>query len=123
MSVYRRARNLMSQQLLSFLVCCFILPPVLVTLFTNELHYRFPFDLPPDVSVYGIGPVESGEKGLFRWFAARSRIRLQALSDADHLLFFEVHGGGIEDRRLDISIKTYTLRKKACGPAGIGCSS
>ncbi|WP_299756740.1 hypothetical protein [uncultured Chloroflexus sp.] len=116
MSVYRRARNLMSQQLLSFLLCCLVLPPVLVTLFTNELHYRFPFDLPPDVSVYGIGPVESGEKGLFRWFAARSRIRLQALSDANHLLFFEVHGGGIEDRRLDISVNNVHIAQKSLRP-------
>ncbi|MFN3372618.1 MAG: hypothetical protein ACK44M_03500, partial [Chloroflexus sp.] len=113
MSVYCRARHLMSQQLWSFLLSCFVLPLVLVTFFTNELHYQFPFDLAPNVVVSGVGPVENGEKGLFRWFATRAYFRLLALSNADHLLFFEVHGGGVKNRPLDIYINNVHIAQQS----------
>ncbi|MCS6889484.1 MAG: hypothetical protein NZQ09_14860, partial [Chloroflexus sp.] len=63
-------------------------------------QYRLNFDLPMDLPNRGIGEVEFGGTGPFRWFATQSTLELPALSRAPHRLLMEIHGFGVDSRQL-----------------------
>ncbi len=73
---------------------------VFVCSFCVPARYRLNCDLPMDLANRGVGVVEFGGTGPFRWLATQSTIELPALSHAPYRLFIEMHGFGVDSRQL-----------------------